>query len=84
MDFLRKVQTGEELEAGAGGDVLSVMIEPYPGHSDEEVISSLEALGVSDVTLLAPGYISARADASALKEVEGIAHVHQKARKQLR
>lgn len=60
----------------------AVTIEPLPGHSDEEVVAFLEESGASDITVLAPGFISAQADGQALSKVEEIASIHVKTRHQ--
>jgi hypothetical protein len=65
-------------------ELLNVMLEPYPGQADEEVMASLQAAGAEEVQLLAPGFISAQARPAALKAIESQAHIHVKARKQLR
>ncbi len=71
---MRKAATayGSSIPSG----VHAVTVEPLPGHSDEEVVASLEELGAYGVTVLAPGFISAEADRDCLLRVEEIAHVH--------
>jgi hypothetical protein len=71
-------------EPAAPAGELSVMLEPLPGHSDDEVVARLEDLGASKVSVLAPGFISAHALADALDAVQEIADVHVKALKQIR
>jgi hypothetical protein len=67
-----------------GAEPVAVILEPLPGHEDEEIVASLEEAGVNDITILAPGYISAHAMPEALKAVEEIADIHVKPRKQPR
>ena len=57
---------------------LDVMVEPLPGHSDEEVATALRNCGAESVEVLAPGFISAQASGACLQKVEDIAEIHPK------
>ena len=57
---------------------LDVMVEPLPGHSDEEVAAALRNSGAESVQVLAPGFISAQASGACLQKVEDIAEIHPK------
>ena len=59
-------------------DLCDVLVEPLPGHSDDEVVHRLEELGVVTVRVMGPGFISVRAAVATLEEVCCIAHVHPK------
>jgi hypothetical protein len=63
---------------------VSVMIEPLPGHSDEEVLGALEDAGIVDASVLAPGFISAHGHPDNLRAIERIACIHAKPQKQMR
>jgi hypothetical protein len=80
MADLQKVQ-GEQI---ANGEELSALVEPRPGHSDNEVISALEKSGAAKVTALAPGFISVQAKMAILRAIEAIAYVHIKSHKTVR
>lgn len=64
-------------------ELIPVLVEPLPGHPDEEVLSLLGKMGGIDVTHLAPGFISAELASRYLDSVRKIAYVHRKATKQL-
>lgn len=64
--------------------VYAVMVEALPGHSDEEVVARLRASGVTEVQVLAPGFVSARATRASMRAVADIADVQVKATKQPR
>ena len=57
---------------------LDVMVEPLPGHSDEEVAAALRNSGAESVQVLAPGFISAQASGACLQKVKDIAEIHPK------
>lgn len=85
---LKKVSSREAsdlpaLEA-ATDELLNAMLEPYPGQADEEVMASLREAGATNVSLLAPGFISAQAHPQTLKALETRAHIHLKPKQQLR
>lgn len=80
MDF-RAVGPDERL-VPAGE--MSATLEPLPGYSDEEVVSTLRGLGASSVSVLAPGYITAKAISSVLTKAREIADVHIKPKAQIR
>lgn len=63
---------------------LDVMVEPLPGHSDEEVATALRQGGAERVEVLAPGFISAQASGECLQKVEDIAAIHPKRDSQIR
>jgi len=65
-------------------DWISVTVEPLPGHSDKEVMEFLQGAGALHVEAIGPGFISAEVSGHIREVVEKIAHVHLKARKQLR
>ncbi len=54
------------------------MLEPSPGSTDEEVMQELTACGATDISLLAPGFISARIPRDKFTILKKIAHVHEK------
>ena len=64
--------------------VYAVTVEPLPGHTDAEVVARLRASGVTEVQVLAPGFVSARATRASMRAVEDIADVQVKAAKQIR
>ena len=80
MAYLKKVQ----VEQIANGEELSALVEPKPGHSNNEVITVLEESGAAKVTELAPGFISAQAKMAILRAIEDIAYVHIKLHKTVR
>ena len=65
-------------------EVVPVMVEPRPGRSDEEVAKQLRDVGAQDVTIMAPGFISAEVRRTALGTIESVAYIHPKVRKQPR
>jgi hypothetical protein len=81
MPFLRKVTSVPDEDLA---DEIPVLVEPKPGFSDEDVAESLRACGSVAVTILAPGFVSARAQPRALRQVAEIAWVHLKREKQPR
>ena len=62
---------------------LDVLVEPRPGHTDEEVVSTLLRCGAENVELLASGFISAQASGACLQKVEDIAEIHPKPESQM-
>jgi hypothetical protein len=64
--------------------VYAVTVEPLPGHTDAEVVARLRASGVTDVQVMAPGFVSARATRRSMRAVADIADVQVKATKQPR
>lgn len=80
--LLRKVSNSETDQAEKADELLPVMLEPLPGHSDQEVVAWLTREGARDVMVLAPGFISALMRRAVLKAAEVIAYVHIKPRKQ--
>ncbi len=69
------------LPLGRDAGEQAILVEPLSGHTDEELVGSLEKLGASKVKILSPGFISARATKSALRKLHDIAHVHFKSEK---
>jgi hypothetical protein len=68
---------------GSDGPVW-VTVEPHAGHSDDEIVETLRSAGAEEVSVLAPGFVSALASDDALSSVERIADVNVKARKETR
>ena len=66
--------------AGANDEV-DVLVEPTAGHTVEEVVQRLDDVGATDVEVLAPGFVSARATNDGLRLLEPIAIVHPKVTK---
>jgi hypothetical protein len=64
-------------------DPVPVLVEPLPGHTDEEIAAALEGCGAHEVNVLAPGFISAQTPRSSLEMLATIAHVHPKRTKQM-
>jgi hypothetical protein len=62
---------------------VDVLLEPTPGHSADEVAELLRAEGASQVTVLSPEYVSARAARETLAALEPVATVHPKATKRM-
>lgn len=81
--LLKKVKT-ENVNDMAGNKEVFVVIEPMQGHSDYEILKSLERTGASQIQVLSPGYISALINKSALKILESIAYVHPKQKHKIR
>jgi hypothetical protein len=75
--FLKKVGSKNANDI-AGDREISVVIEPMQGHSDHEIVRSLERTGASEIKVLAPGHISALINPAAFKMLESIAYVHPK------
>ena len=73
-------EAGTPIEDGAR--VVSVLVEPRPGHSDEEVVAALKQQGAQDIDILSPGFISALVTPAAASLLSAIADVHKKVVKQ--
>jgi len=61
-----------------------VIVEPRPGHTDEEVVTRLMAQSAREVSVLSPGFISAELPPSQFESMEAIAVIQPKVRKQTR
>jgi hypothetical protein len=57
------------------------LAEPFPGHTKEELASSLSELGAERVSILMSGFVSALALPSVLEAIDGMADIHIQARK---
>ena len=64
-------------------NLISILVEPHKGHTDDEVVKELQKLAADDIKILARGFISAQLPQSAFKELERIAHIHIKQTHQL-
>ncbi len=84
MKLVKRTKLEPEQDSQGTHELVPVLVEPLPGHSDEEVLSLLDAVGGADVVQLAPGFISAELEACCLESVRKIAYVHPKAMKQMR
>jgi hypothetical protein len=82
--FLKKVQQALGFCGIAHRDAAMVdaMLEPLPGHSDDEVMHLLRDGGAQEIDRLAPGFISALADRPTLEAARAVAFVHPKVAKQ--
>jgi hypothetical protein len=67
----------------APDELVAVLLEPLPGHSDREVVDVLTTQGAHDVEILSPGFISAYMDPSTLQATEAVAYIHPKRCQQL-
>jgi hypothetical protein len=65
-------------------ELLSALIKPLPGHTDEEVILALNELGASQVKPLGAGFISVNAHRSILDAIGRLAAVEIKPLQQFR
>ena len=81
--MMKKVERAAQLSGSADDQETAAMLEPRPGYSDDDVLSSLQESGASEVELLAPGFISAQIKPRTLRALEAVAYVHPKRRKQL-
>ena len=81
--MIRKLTTEDGL-ATDSDEVVPVTVEPRPGRSDEEVAKRLRDVGAGDITIMAPGFISAAVRRKSLDALELVAYIHLKARKQPR
>jgi hypothetical protein len=61
-----------------GDDEFAAMVEPRPGHTDEEVEQWLGRAGAKRVMRIAPGFISAMATPTIFQSIVGIAYVNAK------
>lgn len=77
--MLLKKQSPETPRRG-DSDVVSVIVEPLPNHSCEEVLDRLRALGATEVEVVAAGFISASVIRRRLSALEDIAHAGVKPR----
>ena len=81
--LIRKL-TIEDGPATDSDELVPVMVEPHPGRSDDEVAKRLRDVGAGDITIMAPGFISAAVHRKSLDAIELVAYIHPKARKQPR
>lgn len=81
MTLSEKASTAAAVEMAGG---FEVVVEPMEGHSDTDIVKSLESAGASEIEIVAPGYISAFVNRRAVSLLETIAHIHPKQRHQLR
>jgi hypothetical protein len=77
MAFVKKSYPATESGLGSE-EKLDVTVEPLAGYSDDEIVTLLQKAGASGVTILAPGFISARAAGSVLRAITHAAQVHRK------
>ena len=59
-------------------NLISILVEPHKGRTDDEVVKELSKLGANDIEVLARGFISAQLPQSKFKTLELIAHIHIK------
>ena len=59
-------------------------VEPLAEHTDQEVADRLRAAGAAEVTVLSPGFLSARAPRAVFESLRDIATVTPKATKRMR
>lgn len=59
-------------------EIVSVLVEPQPGHSDEDVVGWLRAQGAQDIEILGTGFVSARLQERVIHLISDIAIVHRK------
>jgi len=78
--FLRDSLSARSLVDISGA--VAVVAEPLDGYSDEEVAQRLRSCGASRIELLAPGYLTARILPNSLEEVQGVARITLKKRKE--
>lgn len=78
--MLKKVSSG----ANRTDSESAVMLEPRPGHTDEEVVERLRQCGATDTRIVTPGFVSARATRDSMRLLEEIADVQVKPTKQFR
>jgi hypothetical protein len=77
-------QSRSSLRLFGGPDAeVTVLLEPRQGHTADEVAQRLRDRGASDVAVLSPGFVSARAARSLLKAVESVASIQPKATKRM-
>jgi hypothetical protein len=70
------------LSADSSGQI-PVVVEPDAWHTDDDVVALLERSGARRVRILTPRYISARVAVDSLDEIENVARVSLKHRKEL-
>ena len=58
--------------------LIPIMAEPRKGHTDDEVVDTLQRIGATDIKILAEGFISAKLSKNKFHDMECIAHVHIK------
>jgi hypothetical protein len=80
---MKKVGRADQFSDATDNEETAALLEPRPGYSDDDVLSSLRESGASEVELLAPGFISAQLKPRSLRVLEAVAYVHPKRRKQL-
>jgi len=68
---------------GDPGVEVDVLLEPTQGHTAEEVAQRLRDEGASDVAVLSPGFVSARAARGTLEALQSVATAHPKVTKQM-
>jgi hypothetical protein len=70
-----------EIETEHDRDVVAVLVEAMPGHSDAEVVNRLRTMSAHRIKVLAPGFVSAAVERGRIEELEDIAHVEIKSQK---
>ncbi|HEY0371405.1 MAG TPA: hypothetical protein VGD79_05365 [Thermoanaerobaculia bacterium] len=70
--------------AASNDDAVPILAEPRPGYTDDDVTAALTSCGATNVEILAPGFISARAPARALSGLAEVAELQRKSKKRLR
>jgi len=83
MSSMKKVPASDSSKP-VSDPLISALVEPLPGHSDDEVIDALQRAGAKDVALLSPGFISAIVGAVSIPLLERVASVHPKRQSQMR
>jgi hypothetical protein len=61
-----------------------VLICPFQGHSQEEVINQLQKLDAENIQIPAPGFISTEISPDSIKEIESLATVEIKPKYRMR
>jgi hypothetical protein len=78
------VTSNEQVWMFGGPDAeVDVVAEPHEGHTAAEVAQHLRDEGASDVEVLSPSYVSARATRSVAESVGSLATVVPKATKRM-
>ena len=80
---MKKVTRADQSWGCTDNEETPALLEPRPGYSDDDVLSSLQESGASEVELLAPGFISAQIKPRPLTTLQAVAYVHPKRRKQM-
>lgn len=57
---------------------ISILVEPFEGRTDDEVVKELQKLGATDIQVLTKGFISAKLPKSKFGAFERVGHVHIK------